>query len=288
MKKFTAIMLSLLMCFSFFACNSSTPDTLPTETQTDIQQETPVAVESTPAPQDTDNSTDYPPPKIQDIRNFLAQDTPYDVSMGDFGSMDFMYSLKHGEEELIQQFIDTLVIGGYGLNLVDVNTYDYESASYKSYDFMYRGKGEKNLQRENISWDVSIGITTHKDHNEVIAGIFYVNGFELVDDGHRADYTKVEKPAATPKPSTQSSDKNTGGNTSANKGGNGGGGGTTPEFERHELPDHSKLQCITCRGSGDCDECGGSIFVYVGGARTKCNKCKGSGNCRTCGGSGTR
>ena len=155
---------------------------------------------------------------------------------------------------------------------------------------MYRGKGEKKLQRENMNWDVSISITVHKDSTEVVAGIFYVNGFELVDDGHRADYHKVETPApaSTPKPETPSTDKNAGNSVSANKGSNGGAGGTTPNYERNELPDHSKLQCITCRGSGDCKECGGSIYVYVGGARTKCNYCKGTGNCRTCGGSGTR
>lgn len=241
-----------------------------------------------PASQNTGSSTDEPPPKIQDIRNFLSQDTPYDIAMGTFGSMDFLYSLEHGEEELIQQFIDTLVIGGYGLNLVDVNKYDYESASYKSYDFMYRGEGEKKLQRENMNWDVSVSITVHKDSTEVVAGIFYVNGFELVDDGHRADYHKVDTPTPTPSPTPvpKPAAPSDGNNVPANKDSN--GGGTTPHYERNELPDHSKLQCLTCRGSGDCKDCGGSIYVYVGGARTKCNGCKGSGDCRTCGGSGTR
>lgn len=321
MKKLISFVLAAFMCICFAACSSDAPETQPedntavsTEEIAVTPQETPVPSEETVSAEETvpaeetvsqedtvkstAQETDNYHPQIQDIRKFLVLEPPYDVCMGDFGSMDFMYSLKHYEEELIQQFIDKLVINNYGLNLVDIETYDYESAYYKSYQFMYRGKGERNLQRENMDWDVSIALTTHKDSDKLIAGIYYVNGFELVDDGHRADYSKVDFPAdnnettsssaSAQQSSSASADKTTDHSTSANAGNSSSGSSTTPDFERNDLPDHSKLQCLTCHGDGDCNKCGGSIYVYVGGARTKCNSCKGSGNCRTCGGSGTR
>ena len=67
------------------------------------------------------------------------------------------------------------------------------------------------------------------------------------------------------------------------------GGGSSAESNRNPFqPDHSKLDCLTCNGTGDCKECGGALYVYYGGNRAKCGTCKGSGDCRTCGGSGKR
>jgi len=71
------------------------------------------------------------------------------------------------------------------------------------------------------------------------------------------------------------------------KGGGGGsstGGGSWDPY----VPDHAKLPCLDCDGSGDCDECGGYGYVGFGDARAACGRCHRSGDCRTCGGSGTR
>jgi len=54
------------------------------------------------------------------------------------------------------------------------------------------------------------------------------------------------------------------------------------------VPEHSKLNCLTCKGDGKCNSCGGSGVDYYGTAKTKCNTCRGSGNCKSCGGSGKR
>ncbi len=59
------------------------------------------------------------------------------------------------------------------------------------------------------------------------------------------------------------------------------------------IPDHAKLDCLTCGGDGDCNTCGGygEVDSYMGAGesiKTKCKSCYGSGDCRTCGGSGTR
>ena len=67
------------------------------------------------------------------------------------------------------------------------------------------------------------------------------------------------------------------------------GGGLIVGNDREPFrPDHSRLDCLSCNGSGDCDECGGALYVYYGGNRAKCGTCKGTGDCRTCGGSGKR
>lgn len=48
------------------------------------------------------------------------------------------------------------------------------------------------------------------------------------------------------------------------------------------------LDCLTCRGSGDCTKCNGYGYVYYAGVRQSCTKCHQSGNCSACGGSGKR
>ena len=68
----------------------------------------------------------------------------------------------------------------------------------------------------------------------------------------------------------------------------GGGGGVLDGGREPFRPDHSKLDCLTCNGTGDCKTCGGSTYVGFGDARAKCNTCRGSGDCRTCGGTGKR
>lgn len=49
-----------------------------------------------------------------------------------------------------------------------------------------------------------------------------------------------------------------------------------------------KLDCLTCRGSGDCTSCGGSGYTYFGDYKTACTRCHRSGNCSSCNGTGKR
>ena len=70
--------------------------------------------------------------------------------------------------------------------------------------------------------------------------------------------------------------------------GDNGGHSGVPDYEPPDIPEHSKLNCLTCKGDGDCNSCGGSGVDYYGGYKTKCNTCRGSGKCRACGGSGKR
>ena len=64
--------------------------------------------------------------------------------------------------------------------------------------------------------------------------------------------------------------------------------GSDPDDYNPNVADFARLDCLTCRGDGDCNSCGGSGNDYFGGYRTTCNTCHGSGNCRSCGGSGKR
>ena len=79
------------------------------------------------------------------------------------------------------------------------------------------------------------------------------------------------------------------------EGGGSGGGGYSgvPDSNGPYIPDHSKLDCLTCGGDGDCNTCNGygKVERYMGAGETvtsSCSSCYGSGNCRTCGGSGKR
>lgn len=74
----------------------------------------------------------------------------------------------------------------------------------------------------------------------------------------------------------------------ADQGSEGGSGSGIVGSDGVYVPDHSKLDCLTCRGSGDCTSCGGSGYTYFGDYKTACTRCHKSGNCSSCGGSGKR
>jgi len=61
-----------------------------------------------------------------------------------------------------------------------------------------------------------------------------------------------------------------------------GGSGSSGSSDR---PSTSRRTCLTCLGSGKCDDCGGSGYSYVRGSggdriKTGCNTCHGSGDCK--------
>ena len=104
---------------------------------------------------------------------------------------------------------------------------------------------------------------------------------EFMKDG---EIITVEGLAAAPYCRTEDSEKLTGGKQSSS-------GGIDFDFDDDDgpfVPEFAKLDCLTCRGDGDCNDCGGYGIDYYGDYKTKCNTCYGSGNCRACGGSGKR
>ena len=92
MKKIIAIALAALMCFSLAACGGTASDNHISDSKTSSAEQAavPADTDSTENADNTEENTNHPSPKVQDIRNFLALDTPYDVEEGTYGSMDFM------------------------------------------------------------------------------------------------------------------------------------------------------------------------------------------------------
>ena len=74
--------------------------------------------------------------------------------------------------------------------------------------------------------------------------------------------------------------------------GNGGGYSDIPGYDWSDLPDQSKLDCLTCGGDGDCTKCNGygevRVHTAAGDFKESCSNCRGSGDCPSCDGSGTR
>ena len=70
--------------------------------------------------------------------------------------------------------------------------------------------------------------------------------------------------------------------------GGSGGGNWWDDDDEPFRPDHSKLDCLTCNGSGSCTTCGGDGYTGFGDATAGCRRCHGDGKCTTCGGSGKR
>lgn len=68
----------------------------------------------------------------------------------------------------------------------------------------------------------------------------------------------------------------------------GSGGGWWNDDDEPFQPNHSKLDCLTCRGDGNCTTCGGDGYTGFGDAKAGCRSCHGNGNCTACGGSGKR
>ena len=65
----------------------------------------------------------------------------------------------------------------------------------------------------------------------------------------------------------------------------GGGGSSGSSSGSRDRVSTSTRTCLTCMGSGKCDECGGSGYGYVRGSggdriKTGCNSCHGSGDCK--------
>lgn len=85
----------------------------------------------------------------------------------------------------------------------------------------------------------------------------------------------------------QFTEENVGYTVSAGLPGGSGGGGGTVDFEGGDIPEFSKLECLTCHGTKDCPSCSGRGFKVVDDINKDCTRCN-RGTCPACGGTGTR
>ena len=67
----------------------------------------------------------------------------------------------------------------------------------------------------------------------------------------------------------------------------GSGGGGIVDFEGGDIPEFSKLECLSCHGTKDCSSCSGKGYKVIDDIRSDCTRCN-RGTCPTCNGTGTR
>lgn len=436
MKRLTAFAMVILMCLALVACGGQTSADQPEENSTETTQ----MQQTSDVPQAQPTSS---VPQVQDMVAFFDGIKPYYdrvVTQADGEKYRIMnYSLVLGSEPLIDQYIDSITSADYNLDLVETYVKEKEDVTHKYYYITYEGENKDCFG--NVAYHINIAVSSYAYEGKAEVTCGFAQGFEYVDDGHRADFAKMDvKPAKTPKPtptptpeatpqpvtntenqpaqtttqpaqqaavdknaspipdftaflnrrtsedkdryyggtrkyyqkisldtqdtvvqevlnllgqsryqlqliekvqtddridynyrytgnvsmdmihsknddsryynlqftvfnrtnnngtysihfhySPQFVEENVGYTVSVNisTGASGGGGGTIGP-DGIFIPDHSKLQCLTCDGDGDCNSCGGSTYVGFGDARAKCGTCRGTGDCRTCGGSGTR
>jgi len=157
---------------------------------------------------------------------------------------------------------------------------DFNANSYNSFDFNY----DYNEFDENNALCLTVR-PLWIDRTGAGESVVYFYGKFQNDDGEI--YT-VEGLLAAPFCLEETSEKYSG-ESSGKKSGSSGIFGSNSPF----IPNHSKLNCLTCGGDGDCNTCNGygKVKRYAGAGdyvTASCTSCYGSGNCRTCGGSGKR
>lgn len=157
---------------------------------------------------------------------------------------------------------------------------DFNASSFNRFEFNY----DYNEFDENDALCLTVRPLWIDRTGQGESVVYFYGEFEN-DDG---DVYTVEGLLAAPFCLEETSEKY---NSKTSGGGSGYSG--VPDANSPYIPDHSKLDCLTCGGDGDCNTCGGygKVDRYAGAGdyvTASCNSCYGSGNCRTCGGSGKR
>ena len=139
-------------------------------------------------------------------------------------------------------------------------------------------------EKSNQFMDVYRWYLTHDDvDGSAVKGSAQVYVKYMISIPYKSDDPHTEVSITFGSGVTYGGDSKTGSGSSG--GSSSSGGSFTPEF--------AKLDCLTCKGSGNCKTCGGygEVRKYAGAGesvRAKCDTCRGSGNCKACGGSGKR
>jgi len=205
MKKIMAVILAVLMCFSFVSCGGEEPD-MQSETNSQLTQT------DIPAPEITDTETDAgtdteSAPRVQEIVDYLSGLKPsYDrtvvVDGQQFRIVD--YEMPLGQETLIEQYIATVSVNCKDMQLVDIYSYknDDKDVTYTYYYVKYEGDSEKYFGSE-MDYHINIAIVEYATDARAEISFGYVKGFEFADEGYRADFSKVVLKTPAPKPTPE-------------------------------------------------------------------------------------
>lgn len=240
--------------------STSAPTPKPTATTTPAPKPT-----ATPAPSGPSSSTLLP-----DLTIFLNRSPSKSGNYYDGKQFLFQAMPYSAVDTVVNEVLALLQESRYQLQLVNNYRKNVTDNTYTiRYDLKYTGTSDEIdllTNKNETSWyNVQVSVTHYTKAQEFNLRIHFGNGFQLEDPGVRVS-ANVSK-----------------GGGGGSGGGSSGGGGYDPY-----VPDHSKLQCLTCRGDGDCNTCGGDGYTGFGDAKAGCRSCHGDGDCNTCGGSGTR
>lgn len=189
------------------------------------------------------------------------------------GNSKFLsYDFDIADKAIVEEVIGLLQSGRYQLTLSYSKVDDYTKysamMSYRYY-FSYTGAASVSEDKDwnDEKYHVFLLVNHYFDRGTIGMAYYYVKDFSLEDPGIRG--------------------------TQANDVGRYSGGTEDIDLEGRDvnIPEFAKQDCLTCHGTGDCPECGGSGYLYSRASDKKdrnCWKCNASGNCPTCGGSGKR
>ncbi len=180
------------------------------------------------------------------------------------------YATDYDGQQAFRDYVALLSDPKYQLKLTSEKDETFYGVNTVTYGFTYTGKEdvpEIYYEFFDLKGDLLVIIQKNGLSGVVGLSIYYKpDAFEFKDFGDRTTLTLNDLS----------------GNSSS---GSDIGSGSGNKSESH-------LDCITCKGSGNCQKCGGSGFLWSSAADTKnrdCPKCIfNKGKCSTCHGSGKR
>ena len=200
------------------------------------------------------------------FNNSLARSE--DMFLENEGFYCLSYATDYNGQKAFWDYIDLLSDPKYNLKLNSKNDETIYALNTVSYSFTYTGKDDvPEIYYEFFDLKGDLLVIVQKNGLSGVVGMslyYKPDAFEFKDFGDRTTYTF----------------NNTSGNSSSNS-----NSGSQNSVQ-------SKLDCIACDGSGDCQTCGGDGYLWSSAADTEnriCYSCHTNrGKCSTCRGSGKR
>lgn len=234
-------------------------------------------------------------PTVQDPSVFLGILPLSEEKLSENGATEHVFWLDDECGALCKEYVNALLQSG-DFALLSLQQEERENSTSELYYLGYTGDAdvyklsvsEEDAPQCHVFVDIFYAHTMPAIRLQVV----HAGGISFSDWGMRGNtesYSTVAYKAEEEK-SEESNENTAGGNSnSSSSSGSSGGGGSdyvAPGYDPY-IPDASKLQCLTCRGDGDCNSCGGYGYKFKNDIRSDCTRCTG-GNCPACGGSGTR
>ncbi|MBP0962976.1 MAG: zinc-ribbon domain-containing protein [Oscillospiraceae bacterium] len=241
------------------------------------QQDVGEQIEYADSPQPQNGTVDSNSVIIPDFADYFWSKRSFEGGYGDVG---YKYELKNFSddirEEIMEEVFALLEDPQYQLEFDWVDEYYFEDGTGEShrYHYVYTGTNP------------SITEVTHPNRIHPFEFVLcfydtsYTDGIFSLGFQFNKNFEEVKTGKHTAQPVEKDFDDSSSGSNS--------GGVPDVSGTYDHTPPASKLKCLTCKGDGDCNTCGGSGYKRIGGAKAGCTTCRGNGKCRTCHGSGTR